>query len=123
MCGVVQFVLYGFEEQCTFAALGVVIHAGGEQVQHLPVQHLLAGANIADAAEQFFPVVAAAQVFQAGIVHGEAFLQVLAQAFGGPDAELGAAPRFDPIAHSNDGFQVVVTQRAADLSFALLPNL
>lgn len=61
-----------------------------------------------DAFQQFFPVAAAAQVFQALIVHGEALDQVLAQAFGGPDAELRALAGLDLVADGDDDVQVEV---------------
>lgn len=61
--------------------------------------------------------------FQPGIIHGEALHEVLAQAFGGPDAELGAAGRSHAVTDSDNGLQVVVAQRSAYLPFTFLTNL
>ncbi|MOA20149.1 hypothetical protein D3C78_1405750 [compost metagenome] len=108
---VVQLVLHGFEEQHAGLGLGVVIHAGGVQVEYLAVEHLLAGTNIADALQQLLPVAAAAQILQARIVHGEALDQVLAQALGGPDAEPGALLRLDPVADRDDDVEVIEVGR------------
>ena len=43
---VMQLVLDDFEELDGFRALRVVVHAGGVEVQHLAVKHLLRGADV-----------------------------------------------------------------------------
>ena len=48
--------------------------------------------------------------------------QVFAQHAGGPLAEAGGAGGVDPVAHRDDGLQVVVPEPPLDLAFALLTN-
>jgi len=55
----------------------MVIGGGGVEVEHLPIHHLRAGANVADAVEQLFPIIAAAQIFQTIIVQGKALFEIL----------------------------------------------
>jgi hypothetical protein len=77
----------------------------------------------ADAGEQFVEVVAAASLFEAFVVQGEAFDQVLLQLGGRLLAELRAARRADAVADSQYQLQVIVLQTAANLAGAFLANL
>ena|GEM_PF-2911853 len=67
----------------------IVIYTGSVEVEHLAVERFLAAADIADAVEKLFPVVAAACAFEALIVHREAFDDGLTKACGCPLAKFG----------------------------------
>jgi hypothetical protein len=98
--------------------LRVIINAGGKDVEDFAIELLLRGANPADPFDQFFKVVAFA-AFQPGVVEDKAFHQVFAQRPGGPDAELGAAMGFDPVADGDNHIQVV---KGDDHALAFLLN-
>ena len=76
MGGIVQLVLHDFEKTQAGFAFWVVIDGGGVQIQHLPVHDFFTRANVANAIEQLFPVIASAQVFQALVVERKTFFQV-----------------------------------------------
>lgn len=120
--GEVELVLHDLEELDGLLGTGVVVDAGGVEIKDLPVEDLLAGPDVADAVQQFAPVAPSAEVLQFGVIHREALDEVLAQAFGGPDAELCSDLASDPVADRKDNVEVVVGQGASDLTGALLPN-
>ena len=53
----VQFVLYDFEKLGGFFVVGLVIRREGEDFAHAQVNPFFAGADVADALQQFFKVV------------------------------------------------------------------
>jgi hypothetical protein len=106
--GEVNLVLHQLEEGLGFRCARVVVHAGGVEVEHLPVKHLLAGANVADALQKLAPIAAAARLLQQLVIHGEALDEILAQHPQGPAAEKRAAQGLDPVTDRDDHVQVVV---------------
>lgn len=123
MGGVVQLVLHDLEEPGGLFGRRVVVDAGGVQVDHLAVEDFFAAADVADALQQLPPVAAAAQLLQLGVVHGDAFDQILTQPGGGPDAELGGDTALGPVADGDDEVEVVGRQLAGDLPATLGANL
>jgi len=104
--------------------VGVVIHGQAVDLGDFSIKLLFGGTDIANAFEQLVKIVRAqpAPFFQAFIVHGEAFDQVLAQPFGRPASELGAAVGFDAVTHRKYHFQVIVINLPGDFSFAFFLN-
>lgn len=60
--------------------------------------------------------------FQALLVQGVPLHQIVFQALGGPLAELDGALGTHPVAHGDNGIQVVMLEIALDLPFALGSN-
>ena len=118
-----QFVLYGFEESLAGFSFRIVINAGGIEIKNLPVKHLLATANIADAIQQLLPVTSPPQILEAGIIHGEALHQILPQTCGSPDAKLGCDRRFNAITQRDNHVEVVKRQHPRNLSISFRANL
>ena len=69
-----------------------------------------------------FPGLVETAFGQSALVHGEAAHQMFPQGAGGPLAEAHAPLGIDPVAHGDDGVQIVVPDVASDLSFSLRPN-
>ncbi len=101
----------------------IVVHTGGIDVEHLSPENAFRRTDVADAAQQFLEVIAAAGLPEAFVVHGEAFDQVLLQLGSRPLAELRAARRAYAIPDGEYELQVVVLQTAAHLAGAFLANL
>ena len=114
----------GVEGPGGLAVFIIVIATLLEHIGDLLIGPALAGPDLPDALQQLVEVVPAegAAVFQHLIVEDEALLDVFLQRFGGPLAEPGGLLGVHPIAHGDDGVQVVVLQGAADLPGALLTN-
>ena len=104
---IVQLILYDFEKLQRFRAGGVIVPAGGIEIQYLPVQHLFRGADIPDAVKQLFPIVPAAMAFQPFVVQRKALDHVLLQARRGPLAETGGCDRLDAVAERDDHVEVI----------------
>lgn len=84
-----------------------------EDLAHPQIHPALAGPDVADTFQQLIKAVrhggtGDGRVLQALVVQREALDQILAQALGGPAAELRAACGPNPIAHGQDGIEVVV---------------
>lgn len=117
-----EFVLDGFEELLRFFCSGLVVACESEDFTDSEVDAAFGGADVADAFEEFVEVVGhagAGGIFEAFVVHDEAFEEVFAEAFGGPLAELGAAGGADAVADGEDGGERVVKNGAGDLTFSL----
>ena len=117
--GVMQLVLNDLEERQALFTAWMVIGGGGVEVEHLPIHYLLAGANVADTVEQLFPIVAAAQILQALVIHGEAFFEVLLQHGGGITPEFYAPGGTDAVAYCEDHIKIVEFNGALNLACAL----
>jgi hypothetical protein len=104
----VHLVLHGLEEELRAVGVLVVVDAGGIDVEDFPPENALGRADVADAVDQLIEVVAAARLLEAFVVHREALDDVFAEPLRGPDAELRAAERLDPVAHRDDHVEVVV---------------
>ena len=122
----VQLVLDDLEELLGFRRIGLVVGGEREDVAHLEIHALLAGADVADAFEQFVEIVwhaGAGRVFQAFVVENEALEQVFLQPRSGPLAELGAAMGADAEADGEHDFQPIVTYLSLYGAFAFAANL
>lgn len=108
MGGIVQLVLHHLEKSHRLGAFGVIVHAGGVEVEGLTVHHLFGGTDVPDAVKKLLPIAAAAEIPQSLIVHGEALDHVLLQALGSPAAELRCNRGLDAIAQRNDHIEVIV---------------
>lgn len=115
----VHLVLHGLEEQEGTVGLRVVVDAGRVDVEHLPPEHSLAAADVADAGEQFLKVVAAPGPLEPGIVHRKPLDELVAQPLGRSDAKLRAAMRPDAIAGGQNDVKVIVIDRAGNLAISL----
>ena len=121
----VQFVLYDLEELQCLGVVGPVICRKDEDVAHLEIHALLAGADVADAFEQFIEIIGhagAGLVFQALVVENKAFLQVFLETGRGPLAESRAAMGADAVTDCDDHFQAVILDRTAYLAHAFRSN-
>ena len=116
--GPVHLVLHGLEEALAGVRRCVVVNTGGVDVQHLAPEHPLRAADVADARQQFFEVAIVRAALEAFVIHGEALDQIFGQPLAGPLAELGAARGAHPVAHGQDGGQVVVVHQPAHLARA-----
>ena len=106
-----KFVLHFGEEVLGFLLAQAVVAADGEEVADFLVEAFFRGADFADAGKQLIEVIPAAGVFEALVVHDEAFDEIFAQVGGGPLAELRAAWRPDAVADGEDEVEVVVHWR------------
>ena len=99
------------------AVFVIVVAALLKDVRDLLIGPALAGPDLPDTLQQLVEIVPAegAAVLHQLVVEDEALLDVLFQRFGSPLAEAGGLFGVDPVAHCNDGVQVVVVQGAADL--------
>ena len=102
-----NLVLHFFEELNRNFCLGVVVDAGGVDLQNLTVKHLFGSADVPDALQQFFEISTAAQIFQPFIVQSKAFAHIFLQDAGRPDAKLCAAFGFDTITNRNNNVKIV----------------
>lgn len=121
----VQLVLRGLEKRLHLRILGIVVSRQSEDLPHPQIHPALAGPDVADAFQQLVEIVRHARsrrVLQALVVHDEALDQILLQPGGGPLAELRASRGAHPVAHGENGFQVVVFDLAGDLPCAFPAN-
>ena len=108
---IVELVLHDLEESDGLLAVGIVVDAGRVEVEHLTVEDLFRGADVADPVEQLFPIVAACVAFQPFVVQGESLDEIVFQYAVCPDAELRAAQRLHPVPYGDDDVEVVVIGR------------
>jgi len=102
----VHLVLHRGEEPLRCLGVGLVVDAGGIDVEHLLVELPLRGPDGAGPLEQLVEVVGLARarrVHEPLVVHGEAFDQILVEALDRPLSELGApmttAAAIDRVVH------------------------
>lgn len=117
-----HLVLDGGEEGAGLVAVGPVVDGRGVEVADLLVEALLGGPDGPDALEQLVEVVLPGSLGEAGVVHGEALDEVLAQDAGGPLAELDGARRGDAVADGEDHVEVVDLDLTSDPPGALCAN-
>ena len=86
-----NLVLNDIEELYRLRRSWVIIYACSVEVEHLPVENLLAGAEVADALKQLLPVVTAACFLQQVVIHRKALFEIFLQDAQRPPAELRAA--------------------------------
>ena len=123
-CGVVHLVLHGGEEALGGLFAFAVVRRHCEDFADALVNARLAGADFADARQQFIEMIHRAEVaLEAFVVQHEALDQIFGQPRRGPLAELGAARGADAVADGQNGFQPVVLGPAGDTAPALLTNL
>ena len=93
-------------------------------VGDLEVEAPLAGADLADALEQFVEVVLAEAraLLEPFVVEHEALDDELPERLRGPDAELRGLAAVDAVADGDDGVEVVVVDRPRDVSRAFSLN-
>lgn len=95
---------------------------GGVNVEHLPPEHPLTAANVANAGEPFLEEVTASGPLESGIVQREPLDEVFAQPLGRPNTELRAAMRTDAVADGQNGVEVVMVHGAGNLAISLALN-
>lgn len=110
--GEVQFVLYDFEELGCLLVIRLVIRSKREDFTHAEIHAFFAGTDVADALQQFVEVIrcgdgANGRVFQAFVVYGKAFLQVLAEGACRPLAKLGSTAGAHTVTNGDDHRQGV----------------
>ena len=126
MDGEMQFVLHRGKECLRDVGVGTVIHRGRVNVCNLLVEIPLAGPDFPDALQQFVEVILAEDLlalFQPFVIQHEALDDELPQRLRRPDAEPRGLVAVDPVAHRDDGIQVVVLQRATYLAGSFSSNL
>ena len=111
-----------------FFVVGLVIRREGEDFAHAQVNPFFAGADVADALQQFFKVVGSGdgadrRIFQALVVYGKAFLQVFAEGARRPLAELGSSAGTYAVANGDDHWQGVVLDLSPHFAPAFALNL
>ncbi len=112
----VHLVLHLFKEQLGLLRLGVVVRAGGVDIQHLAPEHLFRAADVADTRQQLFKIAVVLRLLEALIIHDKAFDNVFLEALGSPDPEAGGNRTFHPVTNGNDHVQIVEIPLAADLA-------
>ncbi len=115
--GEVHLVLHRLEKPFRGIGARVVIDAGRVDIEHLFVEQLFRGADVADACEQFFEIIRVG-VFQAFVIHDEALDQKFRERRRRPPPELRAARGADPEADGHDHRQIVVGDLPLDLPAA-----
>ena len=90
----------------------LIVRRQRENLTHAQVNALFAGADVADALEQFVEIIgrgdcADGRIFQALVVDGKTFLQILAQSARCPLAKLRAARGAHAVADGDDHGQGV----------------
>ena len=112
-----HLVLHGLEKLLRQFGVAVVVDAGGVDVGDLLVEEPLAGANVANAGQQFVEVVLPERAprLDALIVQREALDQQFAEPGRGPLPELGAARRTHAVADGQNHVEVVVLHQAPNL--------
>ena len=110
----VHLVLHRGEKALGCFLGGVVVDAGGVNVQHLAPEHFFRRADVADARQQFIEVVAATRAFEPLVVEREALDDVFPQALRGPDPELDTAMRFDAVTDRDDDVEVEIFDITTD---------
>ncbi len=118
-----HLVLHRSEKALAGLGRGILVDAGGVDLQHLAPEHLLRGADVANLAEQVFKVAVIRATLEAFVIDGEAFDQILGKPGGGPLPELRTARGANAVADGQDGVQTVVSKLPANLPFSLLANL
>ena len=106
-----QLVLHeGIKGFCGLTVFVVVIAALLEHVGDLLIGSALAGADLPDALQQLIEVILAegAAILHHFVVEDEALLDVLFERFRRPLTEAGGLFGVDPVAHGNDGVEIVV---------------
>jgi len=83
----VYLVLDGLEEQLRRFHLRSVIDAGRVNVEHLSPEDAFGRANVTDAGQQFFEVLASAGGLEARVVHRETLDEVFTQTLGCPNTK------------------------------------
>jgi hypothetical protein len=124
--GEMQFVLHRLEKDLRIRVIRLVIRRQCQDFAHAQVHPALAGADVADAFEEFVEVVGDSRpglVLQALVIEDETLDEVLLELGRGPLAELDATRRTDPVADSQDGVQVVMSKGALYLPGAFPANL
>ena len=103
----VRLVLYDLEELYRILGVGVIIHTDGVQIKYLSAENLFGGANVTDAIQKLFPVVPAANPFEAFIVQRKSLSHVLFQDPACPNAELSATQRFHTVSDRNNDIEII----------------
>ena len=119
-----QLVLNDLEKARGVFETRLVIRRQRENLTHTQINALFAGADVADALQQFIEIIgrgdcADRRIFQAFIVNGKTLLQIPAQRARRPLAELRAARGADAVADGDNHRQGVVCDFAADFPAAL----
>ena len=120
-----ELVLYkGVKGAGGVAVFVVVAAALLKDIGNLLIGAALAGADLPNALEQLVEVIFSegTAVFQHFVVEHKALLDVLPQRLGRPLAEPGGLLGVHPVAHGDDGVQIVVLQLPADFPISLFAN-
>ncbi len=122
--GPVQFVLHAGVKLMGDLRVGIVVHGQAVDLGDFAIKLLFGSADIANAFEQLVKIVRAqpAPFFQAIIVHHKTFHQELAQPFGRPAPELGAAVGFDAVTNRKNHLQIIEINLPGDFPFAFFLN-
>src|SRR5690606_23147328 len=102
-----HLVLHLLKEKLGLFRLGVIIRAGGVDIQHLAPEYLFRAADIADTRQQLFKIAVVLRLLKALIIHDKAFDDVFLEALGSPAPEAGSDGACGPIARRNDHVQIV----------------
>ena len=110
--GKVQLVLNGLKKQIGIPHRRLIIRGQSKNLAHPQIHPLLTGADIADTHQQFIKIIRRRQcadrrIFQALVINGEAFLQILAQGARGPLAKLRTTTGAHAVADGDNHRQCV----------------
>src|SRR6185312_16565490 len=101
---------------------GVIVFAGGVDVQDLAPENLLRRADVADALEKLLEVSVGALHLEALVVEDKALDQILPKSLGGPATELSPTMRLDSVANTDNDVEVEVLDQTLDRTGAFNLN-
>lgn len=115
--GIEQEILHRCEKGLRGLIRFVIVTAQSKKIAHLLVEAFLRGSDVPDTLQHFIEVIrSAVRVPKPLVIQSESLEHVFLQNRGGPAAELHATRRAHPVAHGQNGVEVVERQGALDLA-------
>ena len=110
--GPMQLVLHRGKKLLRHRRVRLIIHRQRINIRELLVKPPLAGADFPDALQQLVEIILAERLFaplQPLVVHHETLDDEFPERLRGPDAELRGLKTVHPVAHGDDGVEIVIT--------------
>ena len=118
-----HLVLNGLEKVDADVKGRIIVHAGGVNIGDLPVKPLFRGADVLNSEEQFVKIVKGqVRVFQTFIVQDKALDNEFPDMPDGPLPEARGHMGLYPIAHRDNGVEIVRFPGSLDLPPAFVLN-
>ena len=110
--GPMHLVLHGFEKADAQLLRGIVVDACRVDIRYFLVEPPLRCADVLNPPHQLIEVIEGLiRTLQPLVIEEETLHDVFPQQPGGPDTEAGGHRTFHPVAHRNDGIEIVETGR------------